>query len=45
MCGSKNVPIHKIGVTGGDALIVNEAVISLEQLRQAHTNTFPRLFS
>jgi len=44
-CDSKNVPIHKIGVTGGDALIVNEAVISLEQLRQAHTNTFPRLFS
>ncbi len=45
MCDSKDVPIHKIGVTGGDALIVNEAVIDLDQLRLAHTDTFPRLFA
>lgn len=33
-----------IGTTGGDSLTINDAVISLIELRKAHTETFPRLF-
>ena len=33
-----------IGTTGGDCLTINDAVISLSELRKAHTETFPRLF-
>ena len=33
-----------IGTTGGDSLTINDAVISLSELRKAHTETFPRLF-
>jgi phosphoribosylformylglycinamidine synthase len=40
----KNIKIAKIGTTGGDSLVINDAVISLEELRSAHTETFPRLF-
>jgi phosphoribosylformylglycinamidine synthase len=34
----------QIGTTGGDSLTINETVISLTELRTAHTETFPRLF-
>jgi len=39
-----SIAINKIGSTGGDTLEINDATISLEELRQAHTETFPRLF-
>ena len=39
-----SIAINKIGTTGGDALEINEAIISLTELRKAHTETFPRLF-
>ena len=34
----------QIGVTGGDSLTINDSVIALNELRKAHTETFPRLF-
>ena len=34
----------QIGATGGDSLTINNSVISLTELRKAHTETFPRLF-
>ena len=33
-----------IGATGGDSLTINDTVIPLNELRSAHTETFPRLF-
>ena len=33
-----------IGATGGDSLTINDTIISLNELRTAHTETFPRLF-
>ena len=39
-----SIPITKLGTTGGDALVINEAVIPLSELSHAHTSTFPRLF-
>ncbi len=33
-----------IGTSGGDSLTINDSVISLSELRKAHTETFPRLF-
>jgi phosphoribosylformylglycinamidine synthase len=42
---SKNqIALTKLGTTGGDALIINGANISLTELRKAHTETFPKLF-
>jgi phosphoribosylformylglycinamidine synthase len=41
---SKDIEIAKLGSTGGDSLVVNDAVISLDELRKAHTETFPKLF-
>jgi phosphoribosylformylglycinamidine synthase len=38
------IAINKLGTTGGDALIINDAVISVDELSIAHTSTFPRLF-
>ncbi len=38
------IPIYKIGTTGGTNLEINQAVISIEELSKAHTETFPRLF-
>ena len=38
------IEISKLGSTGGDALIINDAVISLAELSNAHTFTFPNLF-
>jgi phosphoribosylformylglycinamidine synthase len=39
-----NIPLQKIGVTGGSVLQINGAVIPLDQLRTAYTNTFAKLF-
>ena len=39
-----SIAITKLGKTGGDALTINDAVISLDELSTAHTSTFPRLF-
>jgi phosphoribosylformylglycinamidine synthase len=33
-----------IGTSGGDSLTINDSVIPLNELRKAHTETFPRLF-
>ena len=44
LAGAKNIPLAKIGSTGGDALIINDCVISLGELRTAHTETFKKLF-
>jgi phosphoribosylformylglycinamidine synthase len=41
---SKDIRIAKLGLTGGDSLVINDAVISLDELRKAHTETFPKLF-
>ena len=38
------ITMHKVGVTGGEALVINEATISLTELRAAFTETFPKLF-
>ena len=39
-----DIPLTYLGVTGGDALVVNETSISLEELSTAHTATFEKLF-
>jgi phosphoribosylformylglycinamidine synthase len=39
-----SIAISKLGTTGGDSLTINDAVISLDELRTVHTSTFPRLF-
>ena len=41
---SQKIALTKIGVTGGDALVINSASIPLTELRLAHTQTFPKLF-
>ena len=41
---SKDIKLSKIGATGGDALVINDADISLTELRKAHTETFAKLF-
>ena len=38
------IQMHKVGVTGGDALVINGAAIPLTELRTAFTETFPKLF-
>jgi phosphoribosylformylglycinamidine synthase len=40
----KKIALTKIGTTGGDALVINGATISLTELRAAHTETFAKLF-
>jgi phosphoribosylformylglycinamidine synthase len=39
-----DIACNQIGTTGGDSLTINNVVISLTELRKAHTETFPRLF-
>lgn len=41
---AQKIALTKIGVTGGDVLVINEATISLTELRTVHTQTFPKLF-
>jgi phosphoribosylformylglycinamidine synthase len=38
------IPLTYLGTTGGDALVINEVEISLDELRIAHTSTFQKLF-
>ena len=44
LCAKHSIPVSKIGETGGDALVINDASISLTELRKAYTETFPKLF-
>ena len=44
LCAKYKTLISKLGITGGDALVINETTISLQELKTAHTSTFPRLF-
>ena len=44
LANKHSIAITKIGSTGGDALEINDAKISLTELRKAHTETFPKLF-
>ena len=39
-----DIPLKHLGATGGDALVVNDVVILLDELRKAHTDTFEKLF-
>jgi phosphoribosylformylglycinamidine synthase len=41
---TQKITLTKIGISGGDSLTINGAVIPLAELRKAHTDTFPRLF-
>jgi len=41
---SQKIALTKIGTTGGDSIVINDAKISLVELRKAHTETFPKLF-
>ena len=41
---AQKIALTKIGVTGGDALVINQASILLSELHTAHTQTFPKLF-
>jgi len=40
----QKIALTKIGVTGGDSLVINDAKISLKELHEAHTQTFQKLF-
>jgi phosphoribosylformylglycinamidine synthase len=44
LANKHSIAITKIGSTGGDALEINDAKISLTELHKAHTETFPKLF-
>jgi phosphoribosylformylglycinamidine synthase len=44
LVGKFDIPIFKLGTTGGDSLKVNEMTIPLVELRKAHTETLPKLF-
>jgi phosphoribosylformylglycinamidine synthase len=39
-----DISLAKLGTTGGDALVINDASISLAELHAAHTETFKKLF-
>ena len=39
-----DIPLTYLGTTGGDALVINDVEISLDELRTAHTSTFQKLF-
>jgi phosphoribosylformylglycinamidine synthase len=45
LCAKHAIPVSKIGETGGDALVINDVAISLNELRKAYTETLPKLFS
>ena len=44
LAGKYQIPIFKVGVSGGSDLNINGASISIDELHQAHTETFPKLF-
>jgi len=39
-----DILLTHLGTTGGDALVINDVKISLDELRTAHTSTFQKLF-
>ena len=39
-----DISLTYLGITGGDALVINDVKISLSELRTAHTSTFQKLF-
>jgi phosphoribosylformylglycinamidine synthase len=39
-----DIPLHRIGATGGDSLLINGASITIDELREAHTGVFEALF-
>jgi len=39
-----DISLTYLGTTGGDALVINDVKISLDELRIAHTSTFQKLF-
>ena len=41
---AQKIKLTKIGTTGGDSLVINGAKISLTELRNAHSETIPKLF-
>ena len=41
---AQKITVTRIGVSGGDSLIINGATISLTELRKAHSETLPKLF-
>ena len=45
LCAKYAISVSKIGETGGDSLVINDASISLNELRKAYTETLPKLFS
>jgi phosphoribosylformylglycinamidine synthase len=44
LAAKHEIAISKIGITGGDSLVINGADIPLVELRKAHTETFIKLF-
>ncbi|CAB4332503.1 unannotated protein [freshwater metagenome] len=44
LANKHQIRLTKIGITGGDALSLNEASISLVELKSAFTTTIPQLF-
>jgi phosphoribosylformylglycinamidine synthase len=44
LAAKQKIAATKIGTTGGSSLVINGAEIPLNQLRKAHTETFPKLF-
>jgi phosphoribosylformylglycinamidine synthase len=44
LASKRAIPVAKIGISGGDALVINDATIPLTELRTAHTETFKKLF-
>ncbi len=44
LADAHSIPMHWVGKTGGDALVINGATIPLTELRTAFTETFPKLF-
>ena len=44
LCVKYKISLSKLGTTGGDSLVINEITISLQELKTAHTSTFPKLF-
>ena len=44
MASKHEIPLSKLGVTGGTALQINNVSIGLDELRTAYTQTIPKLF-
>lgn len=41
---AEDIPLTRIGISGGSSLTINDSVIPLDELRKSFTDTFPRLF-